>query len=382
MNIIVFTNILEGHHLEYIHHVYEIALRDNVSRYIFLLPFSFTDIKGKFLWETSDHIRFQFFEDFKTSTGNVFSRLLGESYQISRLVGRVAKENRADVIYSNHLIVFVPFAPLYISVKTKLIGVIYRIYLHDIENRSALDRLLDKVKYQIISRMKVFYKALILNDSQSADKLNKIYHTNKFVSIADPYVPISTDHIEDIRSQYGIDRNKKMFIHFGAMNSNKATIEILESIRALSDKEKGDYCFFFAGKVSTGIKERFYHLCDDLKDEVQIIVKDDFCSYDFFASLCIACDAILTPYRRTAQSSGLIGYASQFGKPVIAVNKGLLGQLVREYELGILIEDNDPDSLMAGYRAIAEGNYKKPTQKYCEQNCIEKFQEVIKSSLV
>lgn len=383
MTIIIFSSQIEGHFLEFVHHLYDLALDRLEHRFVFLLPSSFVDVKDKFEWEVKSHITFELFDEYKpTTTQRGFVQLLCESYKMSKLVAHAARKYQADYVFSNTIINFVPFAPFFIKKPTKLIGIIYRIYLHDMDSRSKMSLITDKLKYRLMARSRVFHKLFILNDSESATILNNIYKTNKFCHIADPYIPILMEHAEDIRSQYRLGRNKIMFIHFGAMNTNKGTIEILESIRALSDKEKGDYCFFFAGRVSTGITDRFYRLYNELKDEVQIIVKDEFCSYEFFASLCIACDAILTPYRRTAQSSGLIGYASQFGKPVIAVNKGLLGQLVREYELGILIEDNDPHSLMEGYRKIAEGTYKKPTKRYCEQNSIKSFQKAISNSFV
>ena len=383
MNIIIFSHRIDGHFLEYVHHVYELALEKKEHHFVFLLPNSFLDVKEKFEWETKDHIAFDLYDDFKsTNIRRGLFQLLEESNRVSKFVAQAAKKHKAEYVFSNTIINFVPFAPLHFKKPVKLMGVVYRIYLHDMDCRNKVAVFLDKLKYKLMVHSRVFYKIFVLNDPESASKLNKLYKTAKFLPIADPYVPISTEHLEDIRELFGIEKSKKLFVHFGAMNTNKATLEILESMKGLTPEEKRNYSFFFAGRVESDIKDRFYQLYEELKNDVQIIVKDEFCSYEFFASLCTACDAILTPYRRTAQSSGLIGYASQFGKPVIAVTKGLLGQLVREYELGVLIDDNDPDSMEAGYRRIAEGNFKKPTKKYCEQNSIESFQKTIIDSLV
>lgn len=380
MTIIVFTHMLEGHHLEYIHHVYQMAYGDKGNRYVFLLPISFVNIKEKFEWKKAEHITFDLFEeDLKQEKR---SKPIRESFYWSRFVAKVAKKYKADYVFANMVILFVPFAPIFMCKPTKIVGVIYRIYLHDIMDRSGMSVLQDKLKFWIMAHTRVFHRMLVLNDSTSADRLNVLYKTNKYVPISDPYVPIEIEKPEDVRSEYGISHDKTLFVHFGAMNGNKATIEILRSLLALPDEERRKYAFFFAGRVSDGIRDRFYALLAEVRDKVQVVVKDEFCSYEFFASLCLSCNAILTPYKRTAQSSGLIGYASQFGKPVIAVNRGLLGQLVREYELGILIDDNAPDSLVAGYRRIADGDFKQPTKRYCEQNCIENFQEAIFEQLI
>jgi glycosyltransferase involved in cell wall biosynthesis len=373
MNIIVFTNILEGHHLEYIHHIYKMAKDDVDKNYLFVIPKTFLEIKDKFVWSVANHISFDLFDEREVNRKGI----LKTSFSICRYIKLIAKKYDAEIIYTNQIISFVPFAPLLIRKKSKIVGIIYRIYLHDIGIRSKWSLFQDKLKYWIMSKFSVFYRVMILNDEEGARQLNKIYKTNKFVPIQDPYVPIPTDNLENVRQGYAIGDDKVLFIHFGAMNGNKGTIELLESLKSLPFSEGQKYAFFFAGKVADSIRERFYALVEEVKDKVQIIVKDEYCSYDFFASLCTACDAVVTPYKRTAQSSGLIGYASQFGKPVIAPDKGLLGQLVKKYDLGILIKDITPNSLISAYKKISDGDYRKPTKRYCEDNTIQKFQEII-----
>ena len=374
MNIMVFTNTLEGHHLEYIHHVYEFAKDDADNNYTFVLPRSFLKIRDKLIWEPAKQIVFDLYDETELKS----SKSLYYSYTTCRFVSQVAKKHNTDIIYSNLAIIFVPFAPLIIGRKRRIIGIIYRIYLHDIGVRSKLAIMQDKLKYWIMSKFSIFYRVLILNDEDSAVQLNKIYNTTKFIAIPDPYVPISIDQMENIRQIYSIRDNKILFAHFGVMNGNKGTLELLKSLKEMSNEDCEKYTFFLAGRVDESIRERFYSLIEEFKDKVQIIVKDEYCSYEFLGSLCTACDAIVTPYKRTAQSSGLIGYASQFGKPVIAPYKGLLGQLVKKYELGILIQDTTPTSLLSAYRDVYLGNYQKPSKRYCEEKTIYNFQQTIK----
>ena len=380
MTIIIFSSTLEGHHLEYIHHIYEMAIEDVGHTYIFLLPSSFLEKREKLEWVHSKNVRFDIFEEFReVNTKSVIKRLLGSSYKITRIVAQAVKKYDPDYVYTNLMMGFVPFAPLLIKRQTRLIGIIYRIYLHDIGVRSKYSLFQDRLKYWMMSKFDIFYRLLILNDNASVLRLNKVYNTKKFVPIPDPYIPLEIKEIEDIRRGYGIGENKILFVHFGAMNSNKGTLDLLESLVKMEDEECREYAFFLAGRVDKKIKQRFMELVDKVKGKVQIVVKDDYCSYEFFASLCAACNAIVIPYKRTAQSSGLIGYASQFGKPVIAPAKGLLGQLVREYGLGILIEEVTSENLMAAFQKIAKGNYQKPSKRYCEENTIESFQKTIKN---
>lgn len=377
MNILVFTHIMGGHHLEYIHHIYEAAGTDSGNKYTFLLPQSFLEKRDKFDWDPLSNVDFDFFEDrlFEEDPSTV-SEMLLNSYRLCRFLGKYSKHNNINLIYSNHMIVFVPFAPFFIR-GTKIVGIIYRIYLHELNELSWKQKILDRLKYYIMSFFGVYKHIILLNDKRSPNQLNKTYHTDKFSYIPDPYLPLHHNDFTDIREEYGIDKRQTLFVHFGAMNTNKGSLDIMRSLTELSQEEISRYSFIFAGKIADDIKDSFYELYLKIKDNVNIVIIDKYCSYSFFASLCISCDAIITPYKRTSQSSGLIGYASQFGRPVIAPKKGLLGSLVEEYNLGVLINDCSPRSLISAYKSVAEGKCPRPNKKYCEDNNVEAFNKYL-----
>ena len=167
-----------------------------------------------------------------------------------------------------------------------------------------------------------------------------------------------------------------MFIHFGALAERKGTIQIIDSLQFLSKEECERYVFVFAGRVFPDIKEAFYAGVAKYQSSVCIHVKDEFCSFEYLAALCDACDAILMPYLETAQSSGVIGYAAQFGKPVIAPDEGLVGKLVQNYQLGITCNCS-AESLAGAYRQIAESQVEAPPLTYCKDHRVIDFQSVI-----
>ena len=383
MNIIIFNRTIGGHHLEYIHHIYMAAISHRNDTFYFVLPKHYDSVKDNWDWPYSPNIHIELFgkEDDKYVSESIW-QILHNSWTNSKLVRYYVKKYRADVVYCNSIIGLVPFAPLFLSRKVRLMGVIYRIYLYDSQEKSRVSLLSDKIKYVIMSKAKVFQTIFILNDHAGAGRLNEIYHTQKFVSLPDPYVPIPTEQLTDFRKEYGIPADKKLLVQFGTLCKNKSTVEILEAVKLLGKEEKKLFAFAFAGKVYDEIKERFYELVKELQVEVQIIVIDQYCTYETFASMCTACDAILTPYRRTAQSSGLIGYASQFHKPVIAPNRGLLGSLVESFGLGELIKDNTPKCLVEAFRKVARGEVIIPDSSYCEMNSVEEFQRVCFENLI
>lgn len=369
---IVFSTDIEGHFLEYTHHVYELC-RKKTDNYVFVLPQGYNKIKDRWSWTEADNISFEFFDNqqFMRRTSGIGQVLM--SYRISKIVNSFVRKYKAGTVFALNLTDFVPSAPFVLLSSISLSGIIYKIPI----GRDKRIPLKERLVFSLMNSFKLFSKVFVLNDEESTCLLNKDYNSQKFVFIPDPYIPIQFESVIDIRNQYGISKDKVLFVHFGAMNTNKATIEILNSLHRLADDERKQYSFFFAGRVQDDIKLEFYKLFDELKNYTDVYLVDDYCSYDFFASLVLACDAILIPYRRVFQSSGLIGYASQFGKPVVAPNKGLLGRLVEKYKLGYLLEDCSEEELIKAYHAIASGKVSAPASSYCEQNSVEEFQKVI-----
>lgn len=378
MSYIIFTPEIKGHFLEYIHHFHSMSIEEESNEFIFLLPDSFANISSNLDWPKAKNIKFEFFDEKIIENGhkNKYGSL-GYSWDICRVISNCGKKYHTKAVFTTLLIGMLPFAPLLLR-GYEISGIIYRIFIYDRKRRSKISLLKDKLKYFLLVHSKVFKTAFLLNTKYATLLLNRLYCTDKFDYIPDPLMPIKIDSSFNIRNMYGIPLQSKLFVHFGAMNTNKSTLEVLNSIKELPDKDKSNYYFIFAGKVEKDIKAQFYQLYNDIKGTKNVIVKDEFCSYSFFGSLCEACDAIIIPYKRTAQSSGLIGYSSQFGKPVIAPNEGLLGELVKYYKLGLTIGEVNSQNLISAYSKIAQGIVSPPSNCYCKCNSVEAFQNVLK----
>lgn len=62
-NILVFTTDCLGHHLEYLHHYYDFALRDVSNHYFFCVPKEFYDVKSTYSWQEVDNISLDIIAD-------------------------------------------------------------------------------------------------------------------------------------------------------------------------------------------------------------------------------------------------------------------------------------------------------------------------------
>ena len=376
MNIIVFTSAVSGHNIEYLHHLYEMALSKPSNNYVFLVPDDFKNKKNFLRWKEGHNVKFSYYT---TLRKKYFIPFLSSSLHYSKLLKQNIKTFDCSLVFAVNLMVLLPSILLLPLKNVRIMGIDYKIYLYDKSRFSSLIKIL---LYKIMSKQKRIKTIFILNDKKSALIFNQYYKTDKFRFLPDPFIPIKPSiHKENFREIYKISPSQKLFIHFGGLTYAKGTLTILDTIQLLDENELKKYVFVFAGKIYNDIKSIFYKKIDSLKGKVTIIVKDEFCEFDFLGSLCESCDAILIPYKRTSQSSGVIGYASQFEKPVIGPGKGLLGNLIREYELGIAIGNCSPEEIRRALQLVSSNFVKKPTHDYCKDNNVKNFIESISTEI-
>ena len=75
----------------------------------------------------------------------------------------------------------------------------------------------------------------------------------------------------------------------------------------------------------------------------------------------------MAPYEAVDLSSGVIGYAAYYNKPVIGPSGGLLGKIIRRYQLGTALQDITPSSLAKAIASaepyLIESDYKEKTER-------------------
>ena len=372
--VLIFEKNVGGHHLEYLHHIYIAAGQRNENEYIFALPESFKIEENDLEWPLFENIKI-----YSISLSQL-SKLTGNHlvicYRLSKLLKNLAKKMEVDkVIVLSLLMQFVPLLPLILSSKYKVRGIVYTIFFYRLNSESFLMKILYILKYYILSKCSVFEIVYILNDYSSARLLNQKFYCSKFTYLPDPYVNVNVGDAE-FRKNNGIKIEQKLFIHFGTLSKRKGTIEILKSMQLLSDNEKEHYVFLFAGKVKPEIKREFYQIIEWLRiRNFNVFVFDEFCSFTFIGTICKACDAILIPYKNTAQSSGLLGYAAQFNKPLLAPSNGLIGKLVNEYKLGYLLDNLSPRTIADNLDKVVD--FSVNGRDYLEQHKVIFFTERI-----
>ncbi len=377
---IFFSHSETGHVLEYFHHIYGICLEIPEKRFIFVVPERFEELKRKVTWPDASNVFFDYISstENKTYQGKSVFKL---SYSLSKILCERIKKYQATKVLSLFWFPVVPFGVMMFPRGLKASAILYDVYLRERDELSVQARLRHYLNFWLFAKSRRVERAFVLNDDSMASILNNKYNTTHFCTLPDPFNPIPDDGLINLRDEYGIGEDVTLFAHFGGLAKRKGTLRILDAAELLSVQEKKNCCFVFAGRVDSEIKVDFYNKVKQFSKNSRVIVKDEFCSYSFLASLCKCCNCILIPYEFANRSSGLLGYASHYCKPVIAPNYGLIGHLVNEYKLGITGNVMDTKELADLMRCAINYELNYSSRNYCFINSVDNFCNVIRRTI-
>lgn len=372
MTTLIFDEKISGHHLEYLHHYYRGAVRRPNDEFIFCLEDGFLKQKSQFEWQHTENVSFVFMPSSEIDFARNVSGFK-HGWRMSKLIARKSKVLCADRVILTNFMYLIPFLLFLMPKGVEVRGIVYRIYLHTKHKVSKLRYGVDTLLYWMMAKSRAMEKIFILNDQKSADDLNEKFHTCKFTFLPDPVPEIDSTKLVNLRSQYEIPKSNKVFFHFGGLTQRKGTLEILRAINLCSNDDLNDKTFVFAGRIYNEIHDEFYQLLESAKQNAQVLVFDSFCEYEFLHNMCYTSDVILMPYQQTELSSGVLGYAAVFQKPVIGPSNGLIGRLIKQFNMGYALDSVMAPSLSKSFNsdiAFKESGY-------AHQNDVKKFIKVI-----
>lgn len=372
MKTLIFEPAVSGHHLEYLHHYYVGALARPNEKYVFIVTRKFDEVKDKYEWKSSDNIIIQYIDpkyDNKLSAKNPY--VLG--WNTSLVLRDYVKELKPDNVILTMLMQFIPFICFLLPSSVKVRGIMYKIYLYEVKEMSKLHLFAERFRFFVASISKTIESIFVLNDEDSAKEFNRLYKTDKFHFIPDPVPEVDLKKCKNLREELSIPKRNKIFLHFGGLDKRKGTLDILKAIDISAEKDLSNMTFIFAGRIKGTLHDEFYPLYDRLRQKAHIVVFDEFCSYELLYNLCFSCDVVLMPYQLTSLSSGVLGYASVFDKPVVGPASGLIGNLISTYNLGITLKDVTATGICETFKLenITHGS------KYAHINQVDNFIKAI-----
>ncbi|KAA6325993.1 hypothetical protein EZS27_024850 [termite gut metagenome] len=362
---LIFEPYDSGHRKEYMTNIlsYIIDNDEYSDKYIFAFNSILLDILECEKYK-SDKIRFTLIS--KPVTTNTWKRAMHE-YNI---IAKLYKQFRFDHVILPNFDTFT-LASIIKKYKFKVSGILYKPF-NPKKKYSFLLRIIKHIQYFCISRKKQIQSVFILNNPKLSSILNETYVTDKFTNLVDP-VPIYTPSNINPYSQ----ENKIIGLHFGSLDERKGTFSILHSLPLIVPEIREQLLLAFVGMPSVQSKEKIEHEIQNAKrmfPEITIDYRPEFVSDDLMENYYQFAQFVLIPYKHITMSSGVLGHAARWGNYIIG-NKGVVGDLINEYQLGEAITPTNEEIA----RAITAFATKKCTinrenvQKYLSDHSVSQF---------
>lgn len=357
MRYLIFEYQYEGHYTEYIRHILSYAKTHLPKDEIFLcVPNKYEDLCNGYLPQ-SDNFHFLYLsdEDLKILNKKGKFALLTHSYHRCKKISELIRTYNIDQTILITSIMYLCGIALFTPLNASISGIEYIMPRYR-ENISFTKKLEDKFRMWLYARTPQLKRVFLLNDEESVGFYNEKYSTSKFMFLPDPI-----DCKVDKNNPKRLNTDKITLLHAGCFRREKGTFDIIDALNLLNPEERKKFRFILCGKSAVPednelAKNKIKHLSELMDVEFY----NSFVEELFLHKLYQECDYVLMPYHNYFQSSGNLGHAASYHKPVIGPNQGLLGRLIREYSLGYTVRTLDAYGIAETLREIL----RQPNKEY------------------
>lgn len=195
--------------------------------------------------------------------------------------------------------------------------------------------------------------------------------------------------ISELRDNLGIQPGRKVFFLFGRLDdARKGVPQLLEAITLLSPTLCQKVCLLIVGVANLEEKAKIESSLFSIRQShsVQIVSNFGYLPETEVQPYFHLADVVLAPYQRHVGMSGILLLAAAAQKPVLSSNYGLMGEIVKRYELGLTVDSTDKSEIAKGLtRFLVEspealGDQTK-MKAFVEENSAERFAKEIFSNI-
>jgi glycosyltransferase involved in cell wall biosynthesis len=160
---------------------------------------------------------------------------------------------------------------------------------------------------------------------------------------------VEAGEVENIRRDLGIEPARRVLAMLGSQSDRKGLDIVVEGLLRLPLEMQRSACLLISGPPGAGYQRRFNTLLERIRaySAVQVIHQPRELSDTQFSTLLHLSDVVLTLYRDHPGMSNITLVAGAAKRPVLCADYGLMGQITREYGLGITVNIHDDDAVTA-----------------------------------
>lgn len=232
--------------------------------------------------------------------------------------------------------------------------------------------------------------SLLTLDPFVKEFLRKDKQKSKLVYLPDPVrvCEYSQVQLQQIKASLNIESSRKLFLLFGALTDRKGIYQLLDSIPLLPKNICEKIAFAFVGEASQDNQTKIENKIADLSNNypIQIYRQYEFLPEEDIQAYFEVSDFVLALYQNHVGMSGILNLAAAKHKPVLSSDYGLMGELVKQYHLGLAVDSTNPQKIAEGVEQIlslTDTNYNRvKVQEFTELNSADRFAEIIFAHLL
>jgi len=219
-------------------------------------------------------------------------------------------------------------------------------------------------------------------DEKAMHRLKEIYRRDVFDAlpdVAETYPP----HLDDplIAKITDWANGRKIIVLLGSLDRRKNPLAFFRAAK----ESTGEYCFVCVGKLypewfSASELAELKEIASTCRD--RLFFHDSYISSDeIFDSVISISSVLFAAYINFSSSSNMIHKAALHKIPIIVSGDHLMGEQVRDYELGAALDEVTPQSVLKATTNLLENKFTYGFDRFVERNSREKLKEIIKQRL-
>lgn len=214
---------------------------------------------------------------------------------------------------------------------------------------------------------------LVLSDSEFKKKMAFLVPSGKIRDIQDPPQSIIRKSPLNIYESHHLPENSRILLAFGSHAKRKGTLNVLKALEQLELDASQHVSYFIIGKFHS---KDYYQACKNIADSINlqptktVFMNNEFVSLEEKEAYFFHCDAVIMPYIGFYFSSGIYLHAHQYHKPILASNIGIVGQNIRKYKTGLVVNPYSIEALVKGISDLIQMDAVPPEnfERYFEEN--------------
>lgn len=277
-------------------------------------------------------------------------------------------------LFKNSISDILSFKKIKISKKGILFNSYHRVFYKNIGDIFFLKKIYRKFLFSMHMFFNPSLKLLVLNDKFVVNQLKtKKTYRDRISFLPDP-----------IHKQIEINIDKKptgkfSMLIFGSLDARKNLSNIAKAFVLLPEEQQKTVKLIIKGKIRLPYKKKASETIRWLKKNtrVEIEAEDKFVSEKDKVEAFINTDLVLIVYKNFYGSSGVLGHAALYNRPVLASSYGLISDLVEEYNLGRTVFPEDPEQIEKSLIFFMENDIKVNGAKYLADRKPSDFAKVL-----